>query len=279
MSINRNELLQARYGRQSTPENIIWNEQIEALISHRSVRSFLDEPLPDGALETIVAAAQSASTSSNLHQWSVVAISDPTMKAELARLTHSASMRGGGYDFVSEAPTILLWVADMSRNHDLVTSKGAVPEVVEYVDAFLMASLDAALAGQNGLVAAEAIGLGGVYLGSLRNHSQELADLIGLPAYAYVVFGMAVGKPDPHRPAALRPRPAQSVVLHHEKYQPQPSHEWVEEYEEVFKDFRAEYGLRDKTWADAVVVGTGLPYMDGRENLRQTLQERGYQLR
>ncbi|WP_308013476.1 nitroreductase family protein [Streptomyces beigongshangae] len=71
-SWQRDALLEARYGQQATPENIIWNEQIEALLAHRSVRAFTDEPLPNGALETVVAAARSASTSSSLHQWSPV---------------------------------------------------------------------------------------------------------------------------------------------------------------------------------------------------------------
>ncbi|MGI5442964.1 NADPH-dependent oxidoreductase [Streptomyces shenzhenensis] len=275
-SSQRDELLEARYGRQATPANIIWNDQIEALLAHRSVRAFTGEPLPDGALETITAAAQSASTSSNLHQWSLVAVSDPETKAELARLTRGRNF--AGYDFVAEAPSVLLWVADMSRNHAISAAQGSEPVVTDYVDAFLMASVDAALAAQNGLVAAEAIGLGGVYLGSLRNHAKELAELIGLPKYAYVVFGMAIGTPDPSRPSAVRPRPPQSVVLHRERYHALPPEEWTEDYETAFKDFRAEYGLRDKTWSHAVAVGTSLDYMDGRENLRRTLEERGYLL-
>ncbi|WP_168715363.1 NADPH-dependent oxidoreductase [Streptomyces sp. LRa12] len=276
-SSQRDALLEARYGQQAAPVNIIWNEQIEALLAHRSVRAFTDEPLPDGALETVVAAAQSASTSSNLHQWSLVAVSDPETKAELARLTHGAEFTG--FDFVAQAPSVLLWIADMSRSHAISVEQGGKPVVTDYVDAFLMASVDAALAAQNGLVAAEAIGLGGVYLGSLRNHAMELSDLIGLPAYAYVVFGMAVGTPDPHRPSAVHPRPAQDVVLHRERYRTRPVEEWIEDYETAFKAFRAEYGLRDKTWSHSVAVSTGLDYMDGRENLRRTLEERGYLLR
>lgn len=156
-SSQRDALLEARYGQQAAPVNIIWNEQIEALLAHRSVRAFTDEPLPDGALETVVAAAQSASTSSNLHQWSLVAVSDPETKAELARLTHGAEFTG--FDFVAQAPSVLLWIADMSRSHAISVEQGGKPVVTDYVDAFLMASVDAALAAQNGLVAAEAIGL------------------------------------------------------------------------------------------------------------------------
>ncbi|MCA1185422.1 MULTISPECIES: NADPH-dependent oxidoreductase [unclassified Saccharopolyspora] len=272
-------LLRARYGDQPAPATILWNQQVEALLAHRSVRAFTDEPVPEGALETIVAAAQSASTSSNLHQWSVVAISEPETKRELARLTRSARTDGGGYDFVADAPTVLLWVADMSRSHAISSAHGGDPVVTDYLDAFLMASVDAALAAQNGMVATESLGLGGVYLGSLRNHAEELAELVDLPPYAYVVFGTAIGIPDETRPSAVRPRPAQNVVLHHEKYDHADHAEWVRDYEAATTVFRTENGLRDKTWAEAVVTGTGFDYMDGRENLRPTLQRRGFGLR
>ena len=274
---HQEQLLAGRYGSQRSPENIIFNEQIENLLAHRSVRSFLDEPLPEGALETIVAAAQSASTSSNLHQWSVVAVSEPETRAKLAELTRAANGTGG-YSFAANAPMILLWVADMSRSHAIATAQGQNPVALDYLDSFLMASVDAALAAQNGMVAAEAIGLGGTYLGSLRNQSKEVAELIGLPDYAYVVFGMALGIPDPQRPAALRPRPAQDVVLHRERYDASLDGSWIEEYEEAFKEFRAEYGLRDKTWKHAVATGTSWDYLGGRENLRQTVEDRGYKL-
>ncbi|MGR7213977.1 nitroreductase family protein [Klebsiella aerogenes] len=70
----KEQLIAARYGEKDRPENIIWNKQIEGLLCHRSVRSFSPQPLPEYWFETLVAAAQSASTSSNLQQWSVVAV-------------------------------------------------------------------------------------------------------------------------------------------------------------------------------------------------------------
>jgi len=47
---------------------------IAAQLAHRSVRKFLDTPVDDAQLQAIVAAAQSASTSSNLQPWSVIAV-------------------------------------------------------------------------------------------------------------------------------------------------------------------------------------------------------------
>jgi hypothetical protein len=53
------------------------NDVIAGLLQHRSVRAYLADPLPEGTIETLVAAAQSAASSSNLQVWSVVTVEDP----------------------------------------------------------------------------------------------------------------------------------------------------------------------------------------------------------
>ena len=59
------ELLQARYRQEQAPGEIRANAVLETILSHRTVRAYLQRPLAVGALETIVAAAQSAPSSSN----------------------------------------------------------------------------------------------------------------------------------------------------------------------------------------------------------------------
>ncbi len=81
---------------------------IDALLAHRSVRAYLPDPLPAGALEAIVAAAQSAPTSSNLQAWSVLVTTDPARKARLAALA-------GGQAHIADCPTFLLFCADLAR--------------------------------------------------------------------------------------------------------------------------------------------------------------------
>jgi len=49
---------------------------LAALLARRSVRQYLADAPPDGTLERLIAAAQSASSSSNLHTWSVVAVTE-----------------------------------------------------------------------------------------------------------------------------------------------------------------------------------------------------------
>ena len=69
-------LLQARYRDGSAPP-AIWNETLDLLLSHRSVRAYLPDALPAGTLRALVAAAQSAASSSNLQAWSLIAVEEP----------------------------------------------------------------------------------------------------------------------------------------------------------------------------------------------------------
>src|SRR5208282_3363001 len=63
-----------------------WNDTLATILNHRSVRAFLPTRLPAGTLDLLIAAAQSASSSSNLQLWSVVAVEDPDRKARLSEL-------------------------------------------------------------------------------------------------------------------------------------------------------------------------------------------------
>lgn len=273
-------LLEERYGAaQQKPDNIIWTPQVEALLRHKSVRTFLPDALPAGAIETMVAAAQSASNSSALNQWSLVAITDPALKQRISE-TVARSVPVERIPWIEEAPALLLWVADLSRGAEITQDAAGDPVVLEHLDSFLMASVDTALAAQNAAIAAESIGLGIVYLGVMRNIAKELAEMINLPQYSFVTFGMVVGLPDGARTSSIRPRPAQPVVLHYNQYEQGRYRAYLDEYETAYQAFRARQNMSTKTWTGSVVESaTSMDYMGGRENLRQTVQLRGFKLK
>lgn len=273
------DLLSQRYGNQDIPTNIIWNKNIELMLSHRSIRNFLSDPLPEGAIETMVAAAQSASISGNLQQWSVIAITDKDLKARIGSITRLKDGAEGNY-YIEQAPVLLLWVADLSRNNHIAKARGGKAEIHNYLDSFLMSSIDTALASQNAALAAESIGLGIVYIGALRNQAEEIAEALRLPEYSYVTFGMVVGWPDHRYKGRIRPRLAQDVVLHFNGYDSNIPLSKIDDYEADFKIFREESGMSDKSWQDSVSnAADSFGYMGGRENLRDAVEKQGFLLK
>jgi nitroreductase len=97
-------------------------------------------------------------------------------------------------------------------------AQGAATDGIDYLESYTVGAVDTALAAQNAANAFEALGLGIVYIGGMRNHPEQVAAELGLPQDSFVVFGMCVGHPDPARPAEVKPRLAQPAVLHHERY-------------------------------------------------------------
>ena len=124
--------------------------------------------MPEGTLELLVAAAQSASTSSNLQFWSVVAVQETARKSRLAELA-------GQQQFIRDAPLLLVWLADLSRLDRIAAEHQAQVDGTHYLEEFIVGVVDAALAAQSALIAAESLGLGGVYIGAMRNLPEQIA--------------------------------------------------------------------------------------------------------
>jgi nitroreductase len=202
-------LLHQRY-RGELPVPIPWNDTLDVLLSHRSTRAYLPDSLPEGTLETLVAAAQSAASSSNLQAWSVIAVEDRDRKARLAALA-------GNQKHIVQAPLFLVWLIDLNRMTRLAQLRRAPSEGLNYIESFLVGAIDATLAAQNAMLALESLGLGAVFIGALRNKPAEVAAELGLPPNVVAVFGLAVGRPDPERPASVKPRLPQNAVLFRER--------------------------------------------------------------
>ncbi len=267
----KTEALAARYGRDAIPPAGPWNETIAGMLGHRSVRAYRPDPVPEGTLETLVAAASSAATSSNLQTWSVVAVRDP---ATLAALAEVAS----GQKHIRQCPLFLVWIADLSRNARLGEAEGVTLEGLPYFESFLVAAVDAALAAQNAVVAAESLGLSTVYIGALRNDVERVAGLLGLPPGAVGVFGLCVGYAA--NPGEVKPRLPQATVLHHERYGTDAEAAQRAAYDALLRDFSARNEMGPETWTRRVInrIGT-LKAMAGRDRLAAAMRILGFPLR
>ncbi len=267
------ELWRQRYGHaDDLRETVSLGPVIETMLGHRSVRAFLEEPLAPGTLELLIAAAQSAPTSSNLQAWSVIAVEDGVRKARIAE-------HAGGQAHIREAPLFLVWLADISRLAGVARRAGMPSEGLAYLDTFLMCAIDAALAAQNALTAAESLGLGAVYIGALRNHPESIREELALEPGVFALFGLCIGKPDPARPAAVKPRLAQRAVLHREQYDSRHAEREVERYDRIMQAFYASQKLDQPAWSKHSSERVrGPERLRGRERLVTALHALGFPL-
>lgn len=265
--------LARRYGADAVPAAGPWNAHLDLLLAHRSVRGYRPDPLPEGTLETLVAAAQSAATSSNLQTWSLVAVTDPAAKAVLARVANNQK-------HIEQCPLFLVWLADISRNRRLAAAEGAELVGSDYLETFLVAAIDAALAAQNAVVAAESLGLSTVYIGALRNDPLAVKELLGLPDGVMGVFGLCVGHATEAAAGEVKPRLPQAAVLHRGRYDSAGEAELRAAYDGRMAAFSQRNEMSADGWTRRVIARLGsVAALNGRDKLAGIVRAMGFPLR
>ena len=266
-------LSRARYGAAAAPRLLKLNAVLTTLLSHRSVRRYRPDPLPPHTLETLVAAGQSASTSSNLQAWSVVAVEDAGRKARLSAVA-------GNQAHITECPLFLVFLADLSRLDRLGTAHGKRLEGLDYLETFMVALIDAALAAQNIVVALQSLGLASVYIGALRNDPETVARELALPPHAMAAFGLCVGYADPADTAEIKPRLPQSTVLHRERYDPTQDAKTIAAYDDVLGAFSQAQGMAETEWTSRMLARVATASsLRGREHMSAILGRLGFALK
>ena len=145
---------------------------------------------------------------------------------------------------------------------------------LDYTEFFAMAVIDASLAAERLVCAAESLGLGICYIGGLRNDPQGVKELLKLPEGTFGVFGLCVGWPSEPVTAEIKPRLSQDRVWFEEEYQENPS---VEEYDARMKEFYESQHMKgDVTWSMRSGRRVGTTQLTGREVLLEWLHSQGF---
>jgi len=244
------------------------NPVLAVMCNHRSVRKFEKRAIPGELLERLVACGQAASSSSFIQAYSIVRVTDPDHRAAIAEAA-------GGQAWVSEAPEFLVFCADLQRvNHCCV--KAGLGELEGQTEHFIAATVDAALLAQNILLAAESEGLGGVFIGGIRNDPERVCELLALPDLVYPVFGMCLGWPA--QAPQGKPRLPVQAVLHDDGYRLERVAGDVEAYDRLMAAYygsRAE-NVRRSDWSTQTARAV---QGKKREHMLGFLRRRGLLLR
>jgi nitroreductase len=218
------------------------NPTIEALLAHRSVRTFTGDPVPDEHVRAAVEAGQRASTSSAMQAYAVLRVRDASRRERLVGLT-------GGQTKVARAPVFLVVCAD-TRRHRLACARAGAPYAGR-LEAFLVAVIDAALFAQNVAVAFESLGYGLCFVGGLRNHLDEADRLLGTPEGVYPLFGLCVGRPA--ETPSRRPRLPLDAVLLEERYPDDASMlARLDAYDGEYREWLRARGSTPRAWSEAM---------------------------
>jgi nitroreductase len=191
---------------------------LEGIATTRAIRRYLDEPIPDEALRDILFAATRGPSGSNRQPFRFVVLTDSPKAKEAKRLIGSAARsmwsdkrRNDGYDQGSGADesspkarmarTMQSYVDEFDRVPVLV-----LPCLVRYRAPTPMEGASVYPAVQNLLLAARALGYGGVITGFHGAVDAQLKALLGIPEEVFIAATVTLGRPrGAHGPVRRRP--------------------------------------------------------------------------
>ncbi len=206
---------------------------LETALAHRSIRKFSGEAVTPEQLAAILEAGRAASSSSFLQAVHIVRITDNAIRQGLREV-------GSDQHYIETCAEFLVFCMDFAKHKQI-----APDAQTDWTEVTLIGAIDAGIMAQNVMLAAESLGLGAVYIGSLRNDVRRVAALLDLPEYVMPLFGMCIGHPaqDP----IYRPRLPMSCVVSENQYEAMKMEDFAE-YNAVVKDYYRQRSNLDLDW-------------------------------
>lgn len=186
-------------------------QSIEDIFLNRtSVRRYERKPIEPEKLEFIYKAIQNTPTSYNGQQFSVIAITDQDLKVQLYELI--------GQKQIKTSAAFLVFCVDYYKLQQFAEATNAeFPRLQDTMDGLMVGVIDAALAMENAVIAAETLGLGSCCIGYTRTAAPaELAKILQLPEGVCVICGLSIGYPAEQ--PDLKPKLPLPLVIHHNRY-------------------------------------------------------------
>ncbi|MCR4606267.1 MAG: nitroreductase family protein [Oscillospiraceae bacterium] len=151
-------------------------EALEAIFTRRSIRSYRDEAIADETMQLLLKAAMSGPSCVNARDWSFIVVHDREM------LNKMADANGRPAEPLRSAAAAVMVCGDLNRSF---------PPAKDYW------VIDGAIAAQNIVLAAHALGLGSVWLGTWpqKERVEAQAKLFGLPESIVPHSVIALGYP------------------------------------------------------------------------------------
>ena len=173
------------------------NEVLRQLKTRKSVRVYEDRPVEEEVKQAILEAAIQAPTAGNMALYTILDITDQSIKDKLA-------VSCDNQPFIATAPMVLIFCADYRRWYDVFCAHVEEVRKPDMGDLFL-AEADTIIAAQNAVVAAHSFGLGSCYIGDITENYEYHKELLNLPQYVVPAAMLCIGYPTAQQ--LQRPKP------------------------------------------------------------------------
>jgi nitroreductase len=221
----------SHHGIDESSRNEYPNETMRLLIERSSCRSFYDKKIPDNVLNLILEAGNRAATGGNLQPFSIIKIENQATKRKLTEIC-------GHQEFIFTAPVDLLFCLDWYRLRRWAEIECAPFTADSSFRHFWISFQDTIIAAQNICTAADAMGLGSVYVGTVLECFRELREICDLPDGVFPVVLLSLGYPK------ARPLPKKKLgietLVHNEKYRQMDDREIGEAFEMKYPAWKKE---------------------------------------
>lgn len=248
-----------------------YNETIHLQLEHRTIREFTTEQVSGEIMDKLFEVAQRTATSNGMQSYSIIRVTDPELKKLIAEV--------GKQEYIAREPELLIFVLDSFRNSRIAVEKNYNGDSDKDMDRFFQGWTDACLAAQNLVLAAESVGLGVNYLGSILNDPQKMIELLKLPELTFPVVGVGLGYPN--QSPQLKPRMAMVLRVFENKYDQFDNYlEAINSYDQEIQTY---YDLRNASrrvdsFSDQVVAKL-VNAMPKRQDIINVIKKQGFDLK
>jgi len=182
-------------------------DALARLSGRRVHRRYDGRPVDLALLRLLCACALSAPSKSDLQQADILIVN----KADQATIAGLIPDQ----PFIRTAPAFLVFLANGRRLPEIAKMRGK-PFPNDHLDQFFNAAVDAGIVLATFLAAADAAGLGTCPISVIRDHSQQVSDMLGLPQRVIPVSGLCVGWPS--EAGHISPRLGLDSTVHEGRY-------------------------------------------------------------
>jgi nitroreductase len=228
MDVQRTALsdaLRSRFGETlHLPQALDNIDQLRAMATYTSHRSWTDQTIDPDLLRLIAACALSAPSKSYLQQADIIEVRDPERRKAVEALVPSMP-------WMNSAASLLVFCGNGRRFRKQFQTKDQA-FTNEHLDAFFNPVVDASLVMMNFIQAAATQGLTCCPISVLRDQADSLAEVLKLPDHVVPIAGLCVGYPSQTR--SINPRLSLKATLHVDAFDDQKIEEHLAEFDERY---------------------------------------------